>query len=279
MNEAARPKRGQSHTSAARTAPHAGHAPVTAQPGHRLGERSLGEVSPQVALDRGHLGVEGEEHRAVAGEGAGEGLVTEGHLGQPGLVTHRPVGAVTKDHTMAEQELDQPVPGPGPVDHQIAAGAAQVADGFFGLGRNAHRGQLADPIELGQPPGVPAVGLDPGTGGHRDQRRGDDLAGHPQALEQTGQGVAGGPGFVADRHGLGVPPAEHQALDRGLVGEDAVDHRHLGPGDEHGRGDRVLVDVEAHESRVRIALTMEHGWLLQYVAPPNTVTHAGSNLC
>ena len=46
----------------------------------------------------------------------------------------------------------------------------------------------------------------------------------------------------------------------------------------HGsvRRTRILVDVKPDERPARLGLTMESGWLLQYVAPAKTVTHAGS---
>ena len=86
------------------------------------------------------------------------------------------------------------------------------------------------PVELGEATGVALVGLDPGAGGHRDQRRGDHLAGHPETLQQAGQLVAGRSRPRSKGRDRGSPSPEIQALARGLVGEEAVDHRHLGPG-------------------------------------------------
>ena len=68
------------------------------------------------------------------------------------------------DPAVAQQELAEPMPGPGAVGDQVGAGAAQVPHRLLGHGRHPDGDQLAGPVQPGQPPAVTTVGLDPVAG-------------------------------------------------------------------------------------------------------------------
>ena len=70
--------------------------------------------------------------------------------------------------------------GPGQVFNGITPGPAQVPHRLFGRGGQPDGHELAGTQLAGQAPGVALVGLCPVTGGDRDQRWGDHLAGRPE---------------------------------------------------------------------------------------------------
>ncbi len=176
---------------------------------------------------------------------------------------------------MAEQELTQPMPGPGPILDQVGAGAAQVPDRFFLDGGDADGDQLAGAVQPRQPAAVPPVGLDPIAGGLGDQRGRDHLAAHVHAVQQPGQVVAGRAGLVAGSQPAGITKTANEPADRRLVVGDPVDHRALMVGGKDRHRDGVLVDVQAEVGRAEMRDT-GHGRLLPYVAPsaPSWMTHA-----
>ena len=203
MNWLPRANRRQSHTSEARvSASHLGDPPVGGQAADLLAERLGGEVRREVRLDRRDLGVPGDEHRPVVVVGRLQGPVGEALGEQPLLVAHRPGLPVAVDASVAEQELRQAVPGPGAVLDHVPAGPAQVPDGLLLDGGHPDGHELAGPVEPGQAPGVPSVGLHPVAGGLGDERGGDDVAGHAERGEQTVQVVAGGARLVARPEGV-----------------------------------------------------------------------------
>lgn len=164
---------------------------------------------------------------------------------------------------MAEQELAQAVPGPGPVRHHVSAGAAQVPDRLL-LGRGHPDGhELPGPVD----PGQVAVGLDPVAGGPRDEGEGHHIAGAAEGSgEQPVQFVAGGPGLVAHPELAGVGEPGDEPPNGVLVVEDAIDFRCLPVGLEDGYRDGVPVDVKAEVDEAGMRDT-GHGRLLPYVGP------------
>lgn len=121
------------------------------------------------------------------------------------MVPERPVLPVTPDSPVAQEELVEPVLGPGAVEHHVGPGSAQVPHRLLSNGGDPHGGELAGAQQQGQALGVPAVGLHPVRGSHGDERWGHHLAAHPEAAEQAGQLVAGGAAcFVAGHQLRGV---------------------------------------------------------------------------
>ena len=59
----------------------------------------------QVGVDGGDGGLSGGEGGPVVGEGCLEGQIVEALRVDPGVMFHGPVGAVTPDAAVAEQEL------------------------------------------------------------------------------------------------------------------------------------------------------------------------------
>jgi len=79
----------------------------------------------------------------------------------------------------------------------IDPGAAEVADGFVGFVGDAHGGEFTGAVETGELAGVLLVGFDLVAGLGRDQRRGDDGAGHAGFGEVPGDPHAASAGLVA----------------------------------------------------------------------------------
>ena len=175
---------------------------------HGISERRPVIPAGQVGLDRLQLGVAGSQHRPVVRVGRGQGGLLEALGKQPALVGQGPGVPAPPGPAVAQQELAQPMPGPGPVLDHVSAGPAQVADRFLLDGRDPDGDQFSGPVQPGQPPAVPPVGLDLVAGGLGDQRRGDHLAAHPHAVQQPGQLIAGRAGLVAgsQQPGLGKAP-------------------------------------------------------------------------
>src|SRR5215216_1235509 len=106
---------------------------------------------------------------------------------------------------MAQQEFPQPVARTSEVFHHVASGAAKIPDGLLLDGWDADADQLAGAVQPGQPPAIPPVGLDLVARRLGDQRRGDHLAAHVQAVQQPGQLEAGRSGLVAGSQAAGLP--------------------------------------------------------------------------
>ena len=131
---------------------------------------------------------------------------------EPALVRLRPGGALP-DEPLAQEQLGEPVAGAHEVGAGILAGAHQVAGGLLGEAGHAHRRELAEAQQLGQPQGVAAVGLDALARSAGDLRGGGHQAGDPRRLAGARQAEAGGPGLVGDRDrlALGAQPGDASA--------------------------------------------------------------------
>lgn len=211
-----------------------GHSSIGREAGRARGERAFVDVELEIRLDGVEMGVESHEDGSVVVIGPSKGGVVEATTAQPLLVGQRPRRAGSIDLTVAEQELGEPMARPGAIDDDVGAGPGQVSDRLFGFARDVHRRELARPIEVHEATGVALVGLDLGPRGDRDQRGGDDLGGHAEALKQASQVIAGRPRLVADTHVAGVAHGLDEAPHARLIVEPAVDDGRLRLGSENG---------------------------------------------
>ena len=164
---------------------------------------------------------------------------------------------------MAQQEFPQPVARTGEVFHHVASGAAKIPDGLLLDGWDADADQLAGAVQPGQPPAIPPVGLDLVARRLGDQRRGDHLAAHVQAVQQPGQLEAGRSGLVAGSQAAGVAEAANEPADGCLVVGNPLDVWDLLVGRQDPDRDGVLVDIQAEMDRREVRDT-GHGRLLPY---------------
>ena len=115
-----------------------------------------------------------------------------------------PVVPASPHPPVTQQELAEPMTGPGPVDHHVGPGPAQVPDRFLGRRGHPHRRELAGPEQHRQPAGVPLVGLDPSPG-----RPGSTTGRSPRSASRpaahSGQLVTGRTRLVTRPHPLRVP--------------------------------------------------------------------------
>jgi len=134
-------------------------APVAAQPGHRGRQRLPARPRHQLGLDRGQLGLAHLQRGPVISHCRRQRRLGEPLPADPRPVRGRPVG-VAPDPPVPHQHRGQPLlralavgqhrgPHPHQVPHRL-------------LRRRGHpdRGQLPGPVQPGQPPRVPLVGLD-----------------------------------------------------------------------------------------------------------------------
>jgi hypothetical protein len=135
--------------------------PVAAQPGHRRGQRLRQGPGRQVRLDRGQLGLPDLQRRPVVGHGAGQRRIVEALRGQPLPVRRRPVAAVPPDAPVAHQHRCQSLLRPLPVAQHRRPGTHQIPDRLLGHARHPDRGQLAGPMQPGQPDRIPPIRLHP----------------------------------------------------------------------------------------------------------------------
>jgi hypothetical protein len=149
------------------------------------------------------------------------------------------------DPAVAQQELRQPVPRPGPVFDHVGTGAAQVPHGFLPDGRDADGDQLAGAVQPRQPAAVPRIGLDPIPRCDRDQRRRDHLAADAHVGKQPGQLEPGGAGLVAGSQPAGIAEAANEPAHRRLVVGNPVDLGDLLVRGQDRHRDRVAVHVQA----------------------------------
>jgi hypothetical protein len=96
-----------------------------------------------------------------------------------------------------------------------------------------------------------------------DQRRGDHLAAHVQAVQQPGQLEAGRSGLVAGSQAAGVAEAANEPADGYLVVGNPLDVWDLLVGRQDPDRDGVLVDIQAEMDRREVRDT-RHGRLLPY---------------
>ena len=96
-----------------------------------------------------------------------------------------------------------------------------------------------------------------------DQRRGDHLAAHVQAVQQPGQLEAGRSGLVAGSQAAGVAEAANEPADGCLVVGNPLDVWDLLVGRQDPDRDGVLVDIQAEMDRREVRDT-GHGRLLPY---------------
>src|SRR5215217_3214931 len=164
---------------------------------------------------------------------------------------------------MAQQEFPQPVARTGEVFHHVASSAAKIPDGLLLDGWDADADQLAGAVQPGQPPAIPPVGFDLVARRLGDQRRGDHLAAHVQAVEQPGQLEAGRSGLVAGSQAAGVAEAANEPADGCLVVGNPLDVWDLLVGRQDPDRDGVLVDIQAEMDRREVRDT-GHGRLLPY---------------
>ena len=147
-----------------------------------------------------------------------------------------------------QEELRELVPcGPlGPLG--VVAGPLEVADRLGGRVEHVDRREVPRAEVLGELLGVAAVGLDPGPGLDRDQRRGDDLAGDPGRLQPAGQAEPGRPRLVAAPQRPRRPqPQQPPDQTRDVVGDRPQRLRRLPIPHGDGDRDRVAMDVETDE--------------------------------
>ena len=247
MNCGALANRRQSPTSLARVSAPGGSRPGRRPGGPRHQRTAAGHTSrpgrprSPPGRHRGPAGSPGSAHRSPQAPGrrsAGPAATAHGRRSRPTRPEHPAV---------AQQELAEPMPGPGPVGQHVGAGAAQVPDGLLGDRRDPDGDQLAGPVQASQPPAVATVGLDLVAGGLGDQRRRDHLAVHAHAVQQPGQLIAGGSGLVAGSQPAWAGEPGHQPAHRRLVVGDPVHGRDIVAGAEHGHRDRDPVHVKTKE--------------------------------
>src|SRR4029453_13859442 len=130
-------------------------------------------------------------------------------------------------------------------------------------GWDAAADPLPGAVQPAQPPAIPPVGLDLVTRRLGDQRRGDHLAAHVQAVQQPGQLEAGRSGLLAGSRGAGVAEAANEPADGGLVVGNPLDVWDLLVGRQDPDRDGVLVDIQAEMDRREVRDT-GHGRLLRY---------------
>ena len=149
--------------------------------------------------------------------------------------------------TLAQQERAQPMACPKLVLLRSLSRPDEVAERFvFGIW-HPHRRQGAGagaPSELER---IPTVGLHAIPGLHEHERRGDDVAVHPEAEQVPVQPGAGWAGLVAGTQLVGGSELANQSADGvGSIGDpaEAADLASgLGNRDRDGRG----VDIKADE--------------------------------
>lgn len=129
MNEAVRPNRRQSQTSACRQrAPIGGHAAVGRQPVNGLIEWSFCRTNTSDRPRPRQVGITGQDHGPVVVEGGLEGWLLEAKGGEPALVLHRPVRPTPPHPRVLKKELGQPIPDSGEIFDHAAPGPAQVTN-------------------------------------------------------------------------------------------------------------------------------------------------------
>src|SRR5659263_611694 len=163
--------------------------------------------------------------------------------GEPELMRLRP-GALLPDEATTQEQLGESVTGAHQVAAGVLAGAHQVAGRLLGKARHAHRDELLEAQQAGQPDGVAAVGLDAIARCARDARGRRYQAGHAGGEEGTRQLVAGRPGLIGDRRRrLRADPGDQRF---GGHGHGQALHLTREPV-EHSRLDRTGVHVKADE--------------------------------
>ena len=176
-----------------------------------------------------------------------------------------PVVPAPPDPVVAQQELPEPVAGPGAVDDHVGPGPAQIPDRFLGHGRHPDGDQLPGPVQASQATAVTLIGLHPVARRGRDQRRRDHLTRHPQTLQQSSQLVAGRAGLVTRPQPARTAQAGHQPAHRVVVRGDLL-HSRPRPGRAARSPPR---SCSCATSRPRIVGLVELGMsgrLLPYVA-------------
>jgi hypothetical protein len=110
----------------------AGDAPIGGEAMGRFTERRRIAVGHETTLDPGEARVAARDGGAVVRERRRQRSIIETPPGQPSLVLERPVRSVTPYHRVTQQELGEPIPGPGQVLHHVAAEATQIPHRFWG---------------------------------------------------------------------------------------------------------------------------------------------------
>ena len=235
-----------------------GHPPVGGEATDRSGEGLTIGPDPKVGLDRRELRITTHYDRAVVIEGRLQCRLGEAQRREPGLVLDGPVRSAPPDNRVAEEELRQPIASPREVLDHVATRPGEVADGLLERRRDANRHELARPVKSRQSPTVAGVGLHLVAGRLRDHRGRDDLAGHTERLEQAGEVIAGGAGFIASPDETGLFEPGDQPADRLRVVEDLLDVGTLIARVEDPDRDRVLVDI--HPEMDDIAVNKTDNW-------------------
>ena len=109
-----------------------------------------------------------------------------------------PVGLAGVGHAVAKHEAEELFLGAAARLDGVGAGAAEVADGLVGGGRDVDALEHAGAQQIGEFLGVFLVGLDLVAGLLGDLRGGDDDAVVAELDEPAGEDEAGGTGLVAD---------------------------------------------------------------------------------
>ena len=162
---------------------------------------------------------------------------------------HGPVVPAPPDPVVAQQELAQPVPGPGAVDDHVGSGPAQIPDRFLGHRRHPDGDQLPGPVQAGQATTIAFVGLDPIPRGGRDQRRRDHLTRHSECPQQSAQLVTGRARLVAGPQPAGTAQPGDQPAHRVVIGGDLLHIGDVLAGTQDPRRDGVLVHIETEKCR------------------------------
>ena len=252
------------HLGMQRERPHPGHPPVGAEAAHRVGEQLVALPGDQVRLHRSQGGVSGQDSGPVVPEGHGQRGFVEALGHQPRLVLVRPGRPASIHPRVAQQELRQAVAGPGQVLDHVGPGAAQVPHRLLHRRRDPDGDEFPGPVQAGQAPTVPLVGLDLVARRPGDHRGGDHLAAHAHRPQQPRQVIAGGAGLITDTQQPGLGEPAHQTADGLLVVEDLLDVGAVMARVQDPRRDRVPVDVQPDKDGVRVG-KIGHGRLLPYV--------------
>ena len=157
-----------------------------------------------------------------------------------------PVRALAVDEPAAGEEFQDVVPRLEDLPLEGLAAADDVAHALLGLARNAHRGELAGPIEPRQLGGViPIVlALDPGPLGN--ERRRDDVAGVPPLAHRPVNHIARPARLVAGAEFSLARRAIEPALELREIVRETIDARgRFGLGREERDRDRLLVHIQA----------------------------------
>src|SRR5579864_5605634 len=120
-----------------------------------------------------------------------------------------------KASAVPQQELRESMPGSEQVGSNVFAASQQIAGRLFRLSRHMDRRERAGAIEDGEVVGVAAIRLNAITRPTRDQRGGDDVAGHVMGRQPPVQGKTARARLVATADWTTLAHAIDKPADRG----------------------------------------------------------------